>query len=477
MTNFSKTSDLTLPAAPDVERLILGAVLLDGSLYAQIASTLREDQFSDRRNRLIFRAMSRLTQQGEHIDRITVYHELDRAGETESCDGLSYLVSLDDGLPRLPNIDSYVRMVREKADLRRVMFTCQRLLQRASSEREDASALLSEMAASALEAEGRGDGAGVPSVPDLPSVLDIASAEVRWTVGGWIAEGTVNVLTSEPGAGKTTLALAVASAIASGEKFAGMATTKRPALVLDRENGAAFMADVLKRLHAKDGDGLRIWGGWLPEDAPDPASAIVLGWALGCDPRPFIIVDSLVAFHGGDENDSTETRAFMQHCRRLADLGGTVLLLHHSGKAESSADYRGSSDIKAAADACFKLSNIGPTNCIERIRIKPFKSRFLVEPEIVLTYSDGVFSREGAGGSQRRTDAELLTEILKAHPALKGNELERLAPERGVGRNYARNWLEGRVRDGLIRVTHGPKNAKLYTWASEADGNDDDPPF
>jgi hypothetical protein len=312
--------------------------------------------------------------------------------------------------------------------------------------------------------------AGAPkirSVEDIPSVLGIASIEVSWMVSGWIAEGTVNVLTSEPGAGKSTVALAAASAIASGTSFAGMETAKRPALVLDRENGAGFIADVLRRLRVTDGGALRVWGGWLGEDAPDPASAIVLGWALSCDPKPFIVVDSLVAFHGGDENDSSETRAFMQHCRRLADMGATVLLLHHSGKSETSQDYRGSSDIKASADACFKLSNLGPSAVIERLRIRPFKSRFLVEPEIVLTYSDGKFSREGAGGGQHRTDAEILIEILRAQPSVAVRDYEANAVARGVSRSYARTFAENRARDGSLSIETGPRTTKRYTWNSD----------
>jgi len=320
-------------------------------------------------------------------------------------------------------------------------------------------------------------GPQIRDVADIPSVLDCAAAEPRWVVKCWIVEGTINVFISEPGAGKTTVFTAVAGAVRCGAAFAGMETTKRPVLILDRENTAAFIADVLRRLRVRDGDGLRIWGGWLQEQAPDPGAAIVQGWVLSCDPKPLIIVDSLVAFHGGDQNDSTETRAYLHRCRRLADLGATVLLLHHSGKSETAQDYRGSSDIKASADACFKLTNIGPANCLERLRIKPFKSRFLVDSEIVLRYSDGIFTREAGGGSQRATDAELLEQLLKGNPGVTGKEFEKLAPGKGVGRNYARTWLDNRVKDGCVRVDHGAKNARLYTWEPGAGDDDDKPPF
>jgi hypothetical protein len=35
-----------------------------------------------------------------------------------------------------------------------------------------------------------------------------------------------------------------------------------------------------------------------------------LDWVVACDPKPLIVVDSLVSLHGGDENDATETRAY-----------------------------------------------------------------------------------------------------------------------------------------------------------------------
>ena len=50
--------------------------------------------------------------------------------ELESCDGLSYLVSLDDGLPQIPNLDSYIRIVKDKAILRRIIFASQHMMNR-----------------------------------------------------------------------------------------------------------------------------------------------------------------------------------------------------------------------------------------------------------------------------------------------------------------------------------------------------------
>jgi replicative DNA helicase len=50
--------------------------------------------------------------------------------ELDSVDGVTYLCSLDDGLPRIVNLDSYVRILQEKGTLRRAIFAAQKLMNR-----------------------------------------------------------------------------------------------------------------------------------------------------------------------------------------------------------------------------------------------------------------------------------------------------------------------------------------------------------
>ena len=114
-----------LPANLDAERFVLGSILLDDAMYVQAAGALEADDFSLEKHRRIFRRMGELQERGEKIDRITIANELMKFNELEACDGLSYLVSLDDGLPHLPNLDSYVRIVKDKAILRRIITTSQ----------------------------------------------------------------------------------------------------------------------------------------------------------------------------------------------------------------------------------------------------------------------------------------------------------------------------------------------------------------
>src|SRR5215469_7759089 len=120
-----------LPTNVDAERFVLGSILLDDSFYIQAAGTLEPDDFSLEKHRRIFRRMGDLNERAEKIDRVTVANELMKFGELEACDGLSYLVSLDDGLPHIPNLDSYIRIVKDKAVLRRIIFVSQHMMNRA----------------------------------------------------------------------------------------------------------------------------------------------------------------------------------------------------------------------------------------------------------------------------------------------------------------------------------------------------------
>lgn len=124
----------TLPAATNLEQLVLGSLMLDAD---SVIESLAADDFSLQKHRLIFAAARRLRDQGEPIDRVTVAQELQRTNQLEAVDGLSYLVELDSDLPKIYAIDSYVRRVRELATLRRAIQRAQILIDECMSPAAD----------------------------------------------------------------------------------------------------------------------------------------------------------------------------------------------------------------------------------------------------------------------------------------------------------------------------------------------------
>ena len=142
-----------LPCNLDAERFVLGAILLDGQQYPLVAGGIAADDFILEKHRRIFTRMGDLYGRGEPIDRVTVHNELDRHNEAKACDGLTYLVSLDEGMPQIPNLDGYVRILKEKSTLRRAISAAQHVMNRCFAASDgaaeilaDAEALLSKLA-------------------------------------------------------------------------------------------------------------------------------------------------------------------------------------------------------------------------------------------------------------------------------------------------------------------------------------------
>jgi replicative DNA helicase len=115
-----------LPANLDAERFVLGAILSVEGAFSRVSATLTLDDFSLEKNRRIFARMADLHARGAHIDHGTVAHELIDHGQLESVDGMSYLASLDDGLPQVFDADDYVRTVKRKSVMRRAVIECNR---------------------------------------------------------------------------------------------------------------------------------------------------------------------------------------------------------------------------------------------------------------------------------------------------------------------------------------------------------------
>jgi len=218
-----------MPQRVDAERFVLGSILLDDTQYVQAAGALVADDFSLDKHRRIFRRMGELSERGDRIDAITIYSELQKHGETESCDGLSYLISLDEGIPRIPNIENYVRIVRDASTLRRIIFAAQRVMNEAmepSAIPEELltklAALTTDLAASAKASSEIVSTAELVSTQGVDRLLGMSrgdkSVSLPWTrmdeaISGMQA-GQLVVLLAETSRGKSSFALQVAASVA-----------------------------------------------------------------------------------------------------------------------------------------------------------------------------------------------------------------------------------------------------------------------
>jgi replicative DNA helicase len=127
-----------LPADITAERVILGSILLDNSAFAEASEKLDSDDFSLDSHRRIFLRMSELMGKQRAVDIVTLAHELGRHKEVESVGGVAYLASLTEGLPRRPVIGEYIRIIKDKSLLRKLMGISSRAIARAADQGETA---------------------------------------------------------------------------------------------------------------------------------------------------------------------------------------------------------------------------------------------------------------------------------------------------------------------------------------------------
>ncbi len=149
-------TDNQLPASIDSERTIIGAILLDNAAYIESSEKLEVDDFALDSHRHIFQRMTELMEAHRPVDIVTLADTLTKHEEIESIGGVAYLASLTEGLPRRPVISDYIRIVKDKALLRKVMVISSAAIARAADQGESAQDILETVGEQIQQAQEQG---------------------------------------------------------------------------------------------------------------------------------------------------------------------------------------------------------------------------------------------------------------------------------------------------------------------------------
>jgi replicative DNA helicase len=148
-TDFSL--DRGLPASPDAEKAILGAIILENDLANEALSDMKAEHFYLDAHRRIFQRISELSEVGRPIDTLTLAEELGRNKELEAVGGVAYLSSLTDGVPRRASIEHYIRIVRDKALLRSLIHAANGVIAQAIDAADPAAEILDAAEATIMD--------------------------------------------------------------------------------------------------------------------------------------------------------------------------------------------------------------------------------------------------------------------------------------------------------------------------------------
>ncbi len=167
MATIEQSVESVLPVNAEAERSILGAILLDNFCYTQAATLLNSDDFSLDSHRRIYRHMVTLHESGRPIDYVTLTEELSRNKELEAIGGVAYLTSLTDGLPRVQNIEHYIKIVRDKALLRGIIYAANQAIQAAVAQAEPADDVLAGAESSLMQLAQSRTGSQLMPIGDI----------------------------------------------------------------------------------------------------------------------------------------------------------------------------------------------------------------------------------------------------------------------------------------------------------------------
>ncbi len=182
---------------------------------------------------------------------------------------------------------------------------------------------------------------------------------LRWLVRGVLPAQGLACMYGASGSGKSFLALDLCAAVAEGDPWFGRRVTATRVVYLALEGEFGFR----QRLHAwqlhqgRDVPaGLRFviqpFDLRSPEDLAELADAVTASGGAG----GLLIIDTLNrAAVGADENNGRDMGEIIDAAKLLqTQLGGAVLLIHHSGKDQTKG-LRGHSSLNAALDAALEV--------------------------------------------------------------------------------------------------------------------------
>ena len=135
-------TDQLPPQALDVEKTVLGSIIVDKKAASIAFGLLCADDFYSGANHRIFLCMKGMYDQGTPIDLTTLADELGKKGWLEKVGQEAYLGELAQSIATSANTEYYAKILIEKSKKRRIIELCGSLSQDAHSEESDSVKLL-----------------------------------------------------------------------------------------------------------------------------------------------------------------------------------------------------------------------------------------------------------------------------------------------------------------------------------------------
>ena len=222
------------PQALDVEKTVLGALMIDKDAYSVVCEILHPESFYEPRNQKIYAAIRELSMKEKPVDIVTVTDQLSKSGDLEDVGGPVYIAELSGRVASSANIEYHANIIAQKFLARQLISFASDVETKAFDETIDVDDLMQHAEGALFELSQKNMKKDYTQVdPVIKNALDIISKAAANTDGltgvptgyhkldeytsGWQSSDLV-IIAGRPAMGKTSFALSLAKNIAADYK-------------------------------------------------------------------------------------------------------------------------------------------------------------------------------------------------------------------------------------------------------------------
>lgn len=129
------------PHNEEVERAVLGGLLLAPDRIPEIAEIVNADSFYSKRNRTLFETLVSLSNKSLPVDVYTIAQALEAQGKFEACGGNPFLVEVMHAVTTTAHLSHHARIVQQEATRRRLIEEATIIIEEAQQMRADPEAM------------------------------------------------------------------------------------------------------------------------------------------------------------------------------------------------------------------------------------------------------------------------------------------------------------------------------------------------
>ncbi len=223
------------PQAPEIEKAVLGALMIEKDAYAKVCETLRPESFYEFRHQVIYEAIQRLSIENKPVDILTVTEQLRANNHLDDAGGPFYITQLSGLVASAAHIEYHASIIAQKHLARELIAYTSNIQTKAFDDTQDIDELMQEAEGELFTISQhnlKSDYTQIdPVINEAYDMLQKAAARSDGLSGiaseftqldsitsGWQNSDLV-ILAARPAMGKTAFALSMAKNIAVDQKI------------------------------------------------------------------------------------------------------------------------------------------------------------------------------------------------------------------------------------------------------------------